>query len=142
MKQRRRWVLQSLTLAALVSIPSHAAAQEGDDPRVKSAKQWLLLVDAGSYSESWEQAGEAFRGAVTEETWGQQLTAARTPFGAVTSRELRSAQPVTDPPNAPPGEYLIVAFSTSFEKQLTATETVVLMQEGDDDWKVAGYFIQ
>jgi len=142
MKRRGRWALSGLTLAALVSIPPSAVAQEGDDPRVASAKQWLELVDAGSYSDSWAQAGEAFKGAVTEETWGQQLTAVRTPLGAVTSRELRSAQELTDPPNAPPGEYLIIAFGTSFEERAGATETVVLMKEGEDAWKVAGYYIQ
>ena len=142
MKKLMSWALPGLTLAAIVSIPSFATAQEVDDPRVTPAKQWLLLVDAGNYSESWEEAGETFRGAVTKEAWEQQLTAVRTPLGAVASRELKNAQQMTDPPNAPPGDYLLVTFSTSFEGMPTATETVILAKEAEDDWKVAGYFIR
>jgi hypothetical protein len=132
----------ALALVCLLLTPSFAAAQEGEDPRVASAKQWLRLVDAGNYSQSWEESGEEFKGAVTRETWEQQLTVVRSPMGAVVSRELNSTQPLTDPPSAPPGEYLVIRFSTSFEEQATATETVVLAQEGENDWKVAGYFIQ
>lgn len=142
MKKRMRWVLPGLAMAALVLIHPFAVAQEDDDPRATSAKQWLLLVDAGDYSESWEQAGETFRGQVAKETWEQQLTAVRAPLGTVASRELRSTQELTDPPSSPPGEYLVIIFSTSFEGLAAATETVVLAQEGEDDWKVAGYFIQ
>ena len=142
MKTHMRRALPGLALAALFLIPSFAAAQEGDDSRVTIAKQWLLLVDAGEYSQSWEEAGEAFKGAVTREIWEQQLTAVRSPMGAVVSRELGSTQPLTDPPSAPPGEYLVIRFSASFEGQATVTETVVLAQEGEDDWKVAGYFVQ
>ncbi len=142
MKKRMRWALASSILVALTLTPAFAAAQESEDARVTSAKEWLALVDAGDYAESWERAGETFRSQVAKETWEQQLTAVRTPLGATGSREFQSTQELKDPPSAPPGDYLVITFATSFEGLAAATETVVLAKEGEDDWKVAGYFIQ
>ena len=42
--------------------------------RNKSAESWLALVDSGKYGESWEQASQFFKAAVTKEQWQECVT--------------------------------------------------------------------
>jgi len=50
-----------------ILLPLTAIAQEKPEQAVeKSAEQWLALVDAGKYGESWEQAAAFFKSAVTK----------------------------------------------------------------------------
>ena len=39
------------------------------------------------------------------------------------------------------GRYVIFQFDTSYENQASATETLSLIKDGDDVWRVAGYTI-
>lgn len=106
-----------------------------------AATEWLALVDAGEYEESWRQAASAFQDAVTPAVWETSLTDARSQFEPFGERTLTSSQQVTDPPGAPAGEYVMLQYRTEVSGDRTVTETVVPMKEGDA-WKVSGYFVQ
>jgi hypothetical protein len=106
-----------------------------------NAKAWLALVDAGSYAESWDAAAPVFQTAVTKQGWADSLDQVRKPLGNLGSRELASAEYMTDLPNAPKVEYVVIRFQTSFENLESAIETVVPMRTDDGEWKVSGYFI-
>ena len=67
---------------------------------------------------------------------------ARTPFGALKSRKVKSTQYTTTLPGAPDGHYVIVQFDTSFEHKAAAIETVTPMKDPDGSWRVSGYFIK
>ena len=58
------------------------------------------------------------------------------------SRELKSAKFSTQVPSSPEGEYVMVVYTTSFEKRAGAEETVVTMRDEDGELRVVGYFIQ
>jgi hypothetical protein len=45
------------------------AAENPEKAARKSAIEWLALVDAGKYGESWTEASEAFKAAVSRTQW-------------------------------------------------------------------------
>jgi hypothetical protein len=48
----------------------------------------------------------------------------------------------TSLPGAPDGEYVVIAYETSFDKKQAATETITPMKDADGRWRVSGYFIK
>jgi Ethanolamine utilization protein EutJ (predicted chaperonin) len=111
-----------------------AAAQQ-------AATSWLALTDSGSYSQSWDQAAQVFKDAVTKEEWAQALSTVRARLGKVVSRKLKSATYTTSIPGEPDGQYVVIQYETSFENKATATETVTPTMEKDGQWRVSGYYI-
>ena len=118
-----------------------SAEPDASTPAVSAAKNWLGLVDAGKYSESWAQAAELFRNAVSQAQWEQSLAAVRKPLGALISREVLSAVPMKQLPGAPDGDYVVIQFKTSFSNKKETVETVTPMKEKDGSWRVSGYYI-
>lgn len=113
------------------------------DTRAEAAAlQWLALADAADAARTWAEAASLFRAAVPQDQWARSLTAARAPLGAVISRTLRQAQPMTEMPGAPDGEYVVFQFDTRFEHKRSAVETVTPMRDADGTWRVSGYFIK
>src|SRR4051812_8919436 len=77
----------------LLSSPALAQAKEqaeAEKAAEASASAWLKLVDAEKYGESWTETSSLFKGAVTQDTWKQQVMAVRGPLGRVISRKLKS----------------------------------------------------
>src|SRR5665213_158012 len=97
-----------LSLSALVF--ASAAAQDTDvvAQATTSATAWLALVDAGKYPASWDQAAGLFKAAVSRPSWATAAQAARAPFGAFQSREIKSATFTRTLPGAPDGEYVVI----------------------------------
>lgn len=108
----------------------------------KSAELWLALTDGGKYSDSWSQAADAFKAAVTTDQWVSALNTVRTPLGKLVSRKLKSATYTKSLPNAPVGEYVVLQFETTFEHKQGAVETVTPMLEKDGKWRISGYYIK
>ncbi len=108
----------------------------------KAADAWLKLVDDGKYKETWEQAPTVFRNHVSPDKWEAKLRATREPLGAAVSRKFKSAQFKTNLPGAPPGEYVVIEYDTSFENKKDAVETVTPMRDTEGAWRVSGYFVR
>lgn len=131
----------------LAALQGSAAAAEGKVSGKKEAAsavamEWLALVDAGKYAESWDDAAELFQDAVPKGLWVQQLGGARGPLGKVLKRELKSKAYKTSLPGAPDGEYVVIQLATSFANKKAAVETVTPMLEKDGRWRVSGYYIR
>ncbi len=118
---------------------SNPAAEQA---AVEAAQAWLGIVDDGQHAESWEQASEYFKNAITREKWEQALRSVRAPLGALKSREVRSKKYRTSLPGAPDGQYVIIQFKTSFANKSSAVETITPMLEKDGSWRVSGYNIK
>lgn len=129
----------SLFICGLFTVAQGAEKEKG---AVAEAKHWLSLVDAGKYEQSWKEAAEYFRNAVSQDKWVQSLQAARNPLGKLISREVKSTMYKTSLPGAPDGEYVIIQFDTSFSNKKSAVETVTPMHEKDGTWRVSGYYIK
>ena len=129
-----------IILLTLLPMTGYASEQKKQAAEQEAGK-WLALVDGGQYQESWERAASLFKQQVNAEQWSQALAAARTPLGALVSRQLLSADYETSLPGAPDGEYVILQFQTRFKNKKSAIETVTPMMD-NGNWRVSGYYIR
>ena len=127
-----------LLCASAVSQTPQAAEQLAQ----QSSKSWLALVDSGKYADSWDEAAQLFRAAVTKERWQGMLHTTRDPLGKLVSRTVKSASYTKTLPGAPDGEYVVIQYDSSFEHKQSAVETVVPMLDKDGKWRISGYFIK
>jgi len=126
-------------LAASQAAPEEVASANAVAPQsevVQAARQWLALVDAGRWNESWDATGQAFKQLNTSEKWASVSAEVRPPLGQVLSRTPTGQEMVP----APPYGYQLVRFRTRFINKADATESVTLAREGEA-WKVVGYLI-
>jgi len=119
-----------------------AQNREKEKAAVAAAEQWLLLVDAGKYDQSWKETAKYFKDAVSLDKWQQSLKAVRDPLGRLISRRVKSRVYTTSLPGAPDGEYVVIQFETSFKNKKAAVETVTPMMDKDGSWRVSGYYIK
>ena len=130
-----------LVLAFAAPIPSLAADKPEKEAQA-AAEQWLAVIDAGQFAESWETTAAVFQAAVSQPQWKSSLESVRKPLGSLVSRKLKSAKYSKKLPGAPDGEYVVLQFTTSFTNKNGAVETVTPMLDQDGKWKVSGYFIK
>lgn len=148
---RATWVIAGvvimsfvLGIAALISQPQFAQtspeppaqASPAQADVVRSARDWLAIVDAGRWEESWRATGASFRSMNTVAAWTSASEQGRVPLGAMVSRADLSQESVP----APPYGYEMVKFRTSFANRPSAVETLTLVREGQA-WRVVGYMI-
>jgi hypothetical protein len=130
-------------LLVLLSFCAFAAAQAKPEQLAQtSAESWLALTDSGKYAQSWDEAAQFFKAAITRDKWQDALHAVRDPLGKVVSRKFKSANYTKSLPGAPDGEYVVIQYDTSFEHKQTALETITPMLDKDGKWRVSGYFIK
>lgn len=118
------------------------APQKPEELGQQSAEKWLALVDSGKYAESWDEASELFKSAITKEQWQKTLKSTLGPLGKLQSRKLKSAIFAKSLPGAPDGEYVVIQYDSSFENKKSAVETLTPMRDKDGTWRVSGYFIR
>jgi glucose/arabinose dehydrogenase len=125
-----------------------AAPSQEPDPSAKekaaqpAAESWVVLVDAAQFSESWEQAALPFKKAISKEDWAESAQQAREPLGKLKTRKLKFSQYKDSLPSAPPGEYVLLQYDSSFEGLPKAAEVFTLTLEKDGKWRVVGYFVR
>jgi hypothetical protein len=138
-----RFVSGLFALALLLGICAAVQAQQKPEQLAQqSADTWLALVDAGKYADSWQEASQIFKAAVTREQWQNAMRGSRDPLGKMLSRKLKSAAYTKTLPGAPDGEYVVIQYESSFEHKQSAVETVTPMLDKDGKWRVSGYFIK
>lgn len=140
--EMRRWTAYSLVTILVCAGVATQAQQKPEQLAQESAEAWLALIDSGKYAESWDQASQLFKAAVTKDQWQEKLHASRDPLGKMTSRKLAKATYTETLPGAPDGKYVVIRYQTSFEHKQSAVETVTPMLDKDGTWRVSGYYIQ
>jgi predicted SnoaL-like aldol condensation-catalyzing enzyme len=136
-------LVSTLLFALLLCVSAVAQTQQKPEQLAQqSSDAWLALVDSGKYADSWDEAAQMFKSAVTKDQWQSALGQVRTPQGKVLARKLKSATYTKTLPNAPDGEYVVIQYDTNFERKQGAAETVVPMLDKDGKWRVSGYFIK
>ena len=141
----KNWFFASLFVSlCLVSLSASVfpAEQKIEKLAQEAAESWLALVDAGKYSQSWNEAASFFKQKVTAEQWASAVKSAREPLGKLESRKLKHYQYTQTMPGAPDGDYVILQFDTSFANKKAAIETVTPMKDKDGRWRVSGYYIK
>jgi hypothetical protein len=138
-------------MGILVNAPVKAApankeavsnVKQTEEAAVKAAKNTLALIDGEQYAESWDESADFFKKSVKKDQWVAAMRQSRMPFGKLVSRELVAAKYMTQLPNAPAGEYVVIQFKTSFENKKGAIETFTPMLDQDGVWRMSGYFIK
>lgn len=132
----------SFLLLAFATPIQSLAADKPEKEAQAAAEQWLALIDAGQFAESWQGAAAVFQAAVSQRQWQSSLESVRKPLGSRVSRKLKSAKYAKTLPGAPDGEYVVLQFDTSFTNKKEAVETITPMLDKDGKWKVSGYFIK
>ena len=130
-----RSLLAALIALCTMSTPALAQDKPGDD--------FIKLIDAKQYAESWDVASDYFKRSVSKSEWAAQVEQARDPLGKVLTRSLKKSEPQKNPPGAPPGDYLLLTFETKFANSDPArAETLALVKGADGRWRAVGYFIR
>lgn len=106
-----------------------------------AAMEFLQLIDAEKYAESWQVAAGLMKEKVTEQEWVEKLTKARVLSGALVERSATDASYSTTAKDSPDGEYIVLTFGSKYQRAESVSEYVTVTLE-DGSWKVAGYFIQ
>lgn len=105
---RKAWHAGRWIALACAFMCASAIAQTGEAEEVTSAqaaaKDWLALVDAGRYGESWDETAAPMKAAITRAGWESTSNSVRKPLGAMGLRNLKSARFTRNLPGAPEGE--------------------------------------
>ena len=128
---------QSAPDRAAPSAAAAAAPLAAQSAATQAARQWLELVDAGKWQESWAATAQSFQTMNTVEAWQSASESARVPLGRALSRSLAGEESIP----APPRGLQLVRFRTDFATKADATETLSLVRE-DGSWRVVGYYIE
>jgi len=130
--------LLAILIVLLLPLPAQAATATDS---ARQAWDWLALVDAGKYDDSWSAASAYFQSKVTKEQWFAMIAPVRNGVGPVTARGQAAVTLTDSLPNAPFAHYAVVVFPSAFAIKGKCSETVIMVLQ-DGEWKVAGYFIQ
>jgi len=136
---RRLFSLLGLSFLALCM---SACSQDKKIAAEGAADNWLKLVDAGKYAQSWDDTGTVLKANVAREQWLDLLTRNRAPLGTLISRKLKSAEYTTQLPGAPDGQYVVLQYESGFEHRNSVIETVTPALDKDGKWRVCLYVIK
>jgi len=134
-------------LVAGISLCATCGSVSGGETRPEDAAQpvatqWLALVDATKYVESWEGMSPGFKKEVSKRKWKSTMEKIRGPLGKLTSRKLKSAEHSKELPGAPEGEYVVLQYDSDFERRSAAVEKITLILGRDLNWRVCSYAVK
>ena len=134
----------SAAFLAIAMLGASALAQDTQSvsEAQAAASQWLALVDAGNYSQSWEQAAGLFKASVGKPAWASMAAKVRAPLGVLKSRQIQSSTFTHTLPGAPDGDYVVIKYASRFENRDGAVETITPLRDKDGTWRVSGYFVK
>ncbi|SHJ35898.1 Protein of unknown function [Malonomonas rubra DSM 5091] len=106
-----------------------------------AAQEFLQMVDAGRYDDSWVIAAPYLRQEIPQEKWLQELTDLRTKVGKLNERSLEDANFTAAIKEMPDSVLMLLEYTANYEKGVFK-EMITLIRESDTRWRVVGYFIQ
>jgi len=134
-----------LILSALaiiyVSYTNNQPKKEQIQAADASAQEFLQMVDAGKYDDSWVVAAPYLREQIPQEKWLKELGNLRENVGKLNDRALKDASFTAAIKELPDNVLLQLEYAGNFEKG-QFREIVTLMRETDSRWRVVGYLIQ
>src|SRR5690349_19775302 len=99
-----------------------------------TSRQWLALVDAGAFAESWAHAAGRVRPWHTRERFEAVTKKFFTEHGKPTSRNFKSITSEYRVPNSPEGEYVVVSYETKTEREEKPLREFTLMENEEGVW--------
>lgn len=143
----KKYHIHLVALLAVAVMLIYPSLSKKIDPQIliagtEAAEDFLHLVDAEQYEQSWESSSALMREKIFLEVWNQQIPAMRDRVGKLINRKQDSSSISDWATDAPDGQYLTIIYASSFEKKATVIETINLVLEEDNRWRVGGYFIK
>lgn len=127
----------ALPLMTATTASADASEQVGEQATnqqvVDAARDFLALVEAKKWEESYAATGSAFRQLNTLQVWADVSEQVHARYGKALSRTLLSQENLP----APPAGYEVVKFRTVYANKAEAVETVTLDRD-DGKWVVVG----
>jgi hypothetical protein len=131
-----------LACLGLLVLSSGCGKEESPYPdAVEAAREWVAIVDAERYGDSWDSASDIFKEGITRSAWEASMTKLRKPLGASVERTLNNVYKMPQMPGTSGGEYLAIRFESSFKMRPLAIERVAVARQVDS-WEVWGYVVQ
>ena len=117
--------------------------QQRIDASTIAATQFLELIDAGQYEQSWQVSAAYLKNDILLNEWVKRLSEIHSVVGKVIERKQKSFLYTNreSQKGVPAGEYMVYIFNSKVRAENNITETVTVMLEKDNSWRVAGYFI-
>ncbi len=143
----KKYHIHAIALAAVAAIVFFPSFSHKVDPKILTdgtiaAEQFLQLVDTEKYEQSWNVSSALLQEKIFLEVWNRQIQVMRDKVGSLISRKQGKVSVSDWAEDAPDGKYLTLKYQSSFQKQSSAIETIILVLEDEEHWRVAGYFIK
>lgn len=131
------------TVATPASEQADAVVPESPDARAAAdaAEAWLRLVDVKDHDAAWTSASSTLQTTVSPQQLKNAIRDGRRGLDSLVSRTLVGVQELRNPPNAMPGDYVVLLYRTRGTDDWQAIETVIPRRE-DGAWLVSGYLVR
>jgi len=126
----------------IVPVMNKTPSQEVREASVQAAAQFLFLIDTEEYAKSWEITSESLKDILSKKNWNEQITKIRSFLGPIVDRIQHDISYTANSTDVPDGEYVVMTFISQFELRERVIETITLMLNSDEQWKVVGYFLR
>ena len=142
-KQFRIHIILIIACVFMIAYPilNQIPDKEKAEKATAVASEFLQLIDADKYAESWQMSASLMKERVSEKDWVEKLTKARALSGPFVERKEKDSSYSTTAVDSPDGEYISLIYDSRFQRAESVAEYITVMLE-DGHWKVAGYFIQ
>ena len=130
MKKNVVLVIVASIITLTITMPIKAEDTK-EQAAIQTAENWLSNIDTEQYEDSWENGAIFLKNEESKEQWVSSMNKYRKPLGKMEERKFKSSQYMTDIPDAPDGEYVVIQFDTVFENKKEAIETITPMLDPD-----------
>jgi len=129
-------------LLIYISVRNKAPTEEVARHSLKAAFEFVHMVDAEEYAQSWENASTLLQEMLSREHWIRQLAKIREVTGPILERTTDRISYTDAAIKVPPGEYVVITFVSKFAFKGYVIETITLLLDHSGQWLVAGYFLR
>lgn len=132
-----------LSVLAIIIVPqiSNRPDKNKSEASAVAAQEFLQMVDAGKYADSWQISDPYLKETVPLNDWKDKLNKIRETLGALEKRELDGVSFTAPAKEFPDSEVIMLEYVSQFKLKETK-EVVTVVQGADNRWRVVGYFIQ
>ena len=130
------------TIVDVDTIPPDPDSVDPGSPEIAaaadSAEAWLRLVDGGNFQEAWAAGASTLQVSGSPRVLAAAIAEGRGRFKGPSARSLIGFRMVRNPPNAAPGDYVLLRYRARPTEGPVLIETVSTKLE-ESAWRVVGY---
>lgn len=142
-RKYRMHAILILSALAILIVPQITNKPDKDKTAasVAAATEFLQIVDAGRYPDSWQITAAYLQKTISLSDWEKKLAEIRTTFGPLSERQLENVSFTAPAEELPEQEIILLEYAATF-KLKEMKEVVTVIHDTDNQWRVVGYFIQ